>query len=283
MNICHENCQDICQAIAFGEDGVLATDESLWYKFDATGYTGSFRQFHGCYSAECCNAFFDIGNDATGSDHIAILELHASSASKNQSTLPTWSEASWHEASPGKHIRTAVWNNSPLSRIGTETVPLIYVKENEMALKPFPPGVFEGAVASMKRGGGIGFAAKASVARQAGAIGCLIFDNQKDGIDLIYMGLEFNGELLVLWAPASGWGFRVHCWSRTPLLDPRCEPYNLWILDVNIEFVNIGFGEHRVCEHRVCEHRVCDHRCEHRVCEHSVCEHRVCEHRVCGS
>ena len=144
MNICHENCQDICQAIAFGEDGVLATDESLWYKFDATGYTGSFRQFHGCYSAECCNAFFDIGNDATGSDHIAILELHASSASKNQSTLPTWSEASWHEASPGKHIRTAVWNNSPLSRISTETVPLIYVKENEMALKPFPPGVFEG-------------------------------------------------------------------------------------------------------------------------------------------
>ena len=50
-------------------------------------------------------------------------------------------------------------------------------------------------------------------------------------------------------------------------MDPRCEhrvcePYNLWILDVNIGFVNIGFGEHRVCEHRVC-----DHRCEHRVCE----------------
>merc|ERR1711938_485091 len=66
-------------------------------------------------------------------------------------------------------------------------------------------------------------------------------------------------------------------------VDPRCEhrvcePYNLWILDVNIgcvksavdqpqqpqqppaaraaraASVNIGFGEHWVCEHRVCEH-----------------------------
>jgi len=56
--------------------------------------------------------------------------------------------------------------------------PLAAVAANEFAAEPFAPDSLLGAVALVRRGGGLGFAQKALAAREAGAVGCVIYDGE---------------------------------------------------------------------------------------------------------
>lgn len=172
--------------------GQLSEFSSL-RKFDATGYMQEYQQWHGLYKAQQIGNLVTFWPTAGGTFHVAELELYDGSDS---SCVPAWSAMSWDFSKNriGDSLRSAVWN-SPTP--GTDRVPLVHIPGNEHASKPFTAGVFSGAVALLRRGGGLGFAQKVSAARDGGAVGCIIYDGQKalsmdtwDGEDC--MGLKFN-------------------------------------------------------------------------------------------
>ena len=108
-------------------------------KFDSTGFDEEHRQMHGFYMIEHYKYFFLAASDAQSFFHIATLEFYE----KGQSQ-PVWAESSWHCLSLGKRLRTATWNER-LNQ-GTDILPLVYVRDNELALKSFRPRVFEGSI-----------------------------------------------------------------------------------------------------------------------------------------
>mmetsp|Transcript_49741 Transcript_49741/g.88407 ORF Transcript_49741/g.88407 Transcript_49741/m.88407 type:complete len:573 (-) Transcript_49741:62-1780(-) len=98
-----------------------------------------------------------------------------------------------------ENLSTAQWN--PGLPHGTDLVPLIWAKActpaNEFAAKPFPERSLEGAIALIRRGGGCGFAHKAITARDAGAVGCIIYEGKGDREamgDVFSMGQRFGAQ-----------------------------------------------------------------------------------------
>lgn len=93
-----------------------------------------------------------------------------------------------------ENLHTAQWNMS-LSE-GTELVPLVSLSDNEFAAVPFARGALEGAIALIRRGGNCGFAQKTIAARDAGAVGCVIYELEGDrdalGVSTT-MGQRFQG------------------------------------------------------------------------------------------
>ena len=57
-------------------------------------------------------------------------------------------------------------------------------------------GTLEGAVALLRRGGGNGFAQKASTARLGGAVGCIIYDGEEECLSFNCMGSTFQGHVI---------------------------------------------------------------------------------------
>ncbi|CAE8587106.1 unnamed protein product [Polarella glacialis] len=91
-------------------------------------------------------------------------------------------------------LGTAQWNIGLTE--GTALVPLVWPCENEFAERPFPPEAFAGSVALLRRGGGLGFAHKALAARDAGAVGCIIYEAEGDreSLGCVWsMGQRFKG------------------------------------------------------------------------------------------
>lgn len=170
---------------------------SFLRKFDATGFVQALHEWHGLYKVEQTDPLLSFWPTAGGMCHIAELELYHGS---DTSTGPGLVGRSWDVSRDlvGTSVRSAVWN---ARKRGTDLVPLIYMRDNDFACEVFSPGIFNGAVALLKRGGGLGFAQKASAAREAGAVGCIIYDSEKalsmnswEGDDC--MGLEFNDTML---------------------------------------------------------------------------------------
>jgi len=91
-------------------------------------------------------------------------------------------------------ISNAQWNLALPG--GTDFVPLVTDLSNEFAALPYAAGVFECCVVLVRRGGGCGFAQKALAARNAGAVGCIIYECQGDREAMGYvrtMGRHFGG------------------------------------------------------------------------------------------
>ena len=92
-------------------------------------------------------------------------------------------------------VGTAQWNTGLSS--GTDVVRMVWLASNEFALEPLAPGSLSGRVALVRRGGGIGFARKALAVRDAGAVGCIIYEGPGDRQRMGYvgsMGRRFLGQ-----------------------------------------------------------------------------------------
>lgn len=144
-------------------------------QFDSTGYVQALRPWHGLYRPDHFEPLFSWDPTMNEQHHVSTLVLYAGSAAEGKT--PVWAESTRRikrgkmEGSPV--IRTAIWNRDLHS---TDVLPIISPKQNDQALEPFPEGTFDGAIALLRRRGGNGFAQKASVAKAAGAVGCIIFD-----------------------------------------------------------------------------------------------------------
>lgn len=174
--------------------GRTVTSECFLSKFDATGFVRDLREWDGLYRATEVKMLLDFVPTAGGLCHIAELEVRHSSGA-----LP-WIGRSWdsEKNQPGEAVRSASWNHRKPS---TGLVRLIHDNDNELATDSFSPGTFNNAIALVRRGGGVGFAQKVLAARDAGALGCIVYDGESAlGMcpvqSPIAMGLEFNGEVL---------------------------------------------------------------------------------------
>jgi len=139
-----------------------------------------YRRWHGLYRATSGRAFCSFTAQVDGLLHIAHLELYrgCSAAGCAAEGAPCWTESSWHvdDMCKSPYLRSAEWNQS--LEQGTDVARLVFVADNEFAVAGFAPGSLEGAVALVRRGGGVGFAQKALTAREAGAVGCVIYDGE---------------------------------------------------------------------------------------------------------
>jgi len=186
-----EECLVIRCTLQSGES--RAESHSFLRKFDATDFVPELQEWHGLYKAEEIEHLLSFWPTAGGVCHVAELELYLS----DRDPGPVWSGRSWDswEDRPGRDVRSAVWN---AWQRNTGLVPLVHVMSNELADKPFAAGALAGSIALLRRGGGLGFAQKAAAARDAGAVGCIIYDGEKAlsmspwGGDEC-MGLMFDG------------------------------------------------------------------------------------------
>lgn len=93
-----------------------------------------------------------------------------------------------------EEVGTAQWNIGATR--GSDVTELADLPGNELALEPICPGALAEKIAMIRRGGGIGFAQKAISAREAGAVGCIIYELEGDREELGYvwsMGQRFLG------------------------------------------------------------------------------------------
>merc|ERR1711976_1004156 len=95
--------------------------------------------------------------------------------SATEGEVPSWTESTFINCRGAllfnPVLRTSIWNKN---LHGTGKLPVIHPALNDQALEPFPEHTFDGAIALLRRGGGIGFAQKTAVAEAAGALGCIV-------------------------------------------------------------------------------------------------------------
>jgi hypothetical protein len=141
------------------------------------------RSPYGSYMREY-SVFWWFDSVAQGVGHVLTLEVKRYDANNGAES----------EAFTIDDVGNAQWNLG--LEHGTDLVEIAVDLSNEFADRPYEPGFFEGKVGLVRRGGGKGFAHKACAVRDAGGIGCIIYEQTGDrdsmgGVQ--FMGRNFEG------------------------------------------------------------------------------------------